>query len=76
MVECKVCRYCDTRYANDGYGYCQIRLPGWITISSNSTFGADKLVCVKAHCDDGCDLGVALAPGEVAEFAPTQNGFL
>lgn len=71
-MKCQDCKFCDTTYATRGYGYCNIKLPSWVTISTNSTFGADKLVCVK---DDGdsCDLGLG-SPGEI--YLPTDPGFL
>jgi hypothetical protein len=47
-----------------------------MTVESNTAFGVEKMVCIKSHCDDGCDLGQALGNGETAEFPPTQNGYL
>jgi hypothetical protein len=44
--------------------------------SSNSMFGTDKMVCIKPDCDDGCDIGQLLAPGETADFPPTVAGYL
>lgn len=76
MISCKVCKFCDTQYANTGYGYCKLKLPVWMTVDSNTAFGVDKMVCIKLHCDDGCDLGVVLANGETAEFPPTEAGYL
>jgi hypothetical protein len=76
MVECKHCKFCDTKWANDGYGFCKIRFPNWLTQNSNSMFSVDKMVCIKPDCDDGCDLGQLLAEGETVDFPPTQAGYL
>jgi hypothetical protein len=74
-MECKFCKFCELEFSNDGYGYCKIKLPHWLTSSTSTDFGAYKLVCVRQDSTDGCDLGQSRNYKDEV-YLPTDPGFL
>lgn len=75
-MECKFCKFCDAEFSNGGYGYCKIKFPPWLTATTSSSFGVDKLVCIQNDSTDGCDLGQWKLDKNGEVYLPTNPGFL